>query len=160
MNFKMYLPNTAEKPREELSREVQEHALKLGILWHTDSERVIRKTEAPFLLIDTVITYGDGDHTWFDHFEGYEEITPEQFLAIPIPEPVFDEGKVITWANRHEAIVGREYYFGDETDQLRHNYKIGECGWLFGIGDKLIGYPFAIERCGVTRYAAIYPVED
>ena len=162
MNIKMYLPDTAEKPREELSREIQEHAFKLGGEWLSGDKKALHTSE-PFLFIDkdSNIRYSDDkNYTYFRENSDCIEITPEQFLAIQIPEPMFDESKIITWSNRHEAVVGREYYFGDETDQLRRNYKIGECGWLFGIGDKLIGYPFAIERCGVTRYAAIYPVED
>jgi len=80
MNVKMYLPDTADKPREMLSAEVQRHASHLGV------RLTIWRFHDLFIFIDgSEIAYSN-DFNEFDDYIG-DEVTPEQFLAIPIPEP-------------------------------------------------------------------------
>ena len=153
MSVKMYLPDTAEKPREELSREVQEHAFKLGCRWLCGGKQALY-IDVPFLFIGYNMGFGEeGDYRYF-YKNSYRELTPEQFLAIPIPEPEFDESKVITWANRHEAVIGKDYWYADDLTELKYK---GEARILTDINDEEISSPFHVDGCS---WAALYPVED
>ena len=151
MNYKMYLPDTVEKPREELSREVQEHAFKLGCEWMSGEEFV--DLNKPFIIIKekkmSYMNYWQGGN--FYNLE-VTELTPEQFLNLPIPEPVFDESKVITWANRHEAVIGQEYRYGDNLYTLKSK---DEPSILTDISDENISYPFYVNE---SWWSALYPV--
>ena len=150
MNVKMYLPDT-EKPRKELSREVQEHAFKLGYSWRSGKD--IRHLEKPLLFMDGDKKINFADRlSMFDYKENIE-ITPQEFLALPIPEPEFDESKVLTWYNRHEAVVGREYRCGGNMDHLKKGIHVHRLTDI----DKNNFSPF---HTGKYLWAALYPVED
>lgn len=80
----------------KFSKEIQDHAFKLGFGWGTNKEKLAQNLEKPFLYFSKetcVITYADSVELFNDNKYGYEELTPEQILSIPIPEPKKHEFK-------------------------------------------------------------------
>ena len=80
MNYKVYVKD------QETSRRVQEHAFKLGYCWE-DSERVVNYVNHPFLYFNYPEISFDTSNVGFAGFKDEPEIevTPEEFLALPIP---------------------------------------------------------------------------
>ncbi len=83
ISYKMYLPDTEQMPRAELSCKVQEHAFKLGYNW-CDAVYCQYKNE-PFLYFqEKKMLWG---YLFSDFMEKpCNEITPQEFLDIPVPE--------------------------------------------------------------------------
>ncbi len=88
ISYKMYLPDTEEMPRAELHELVQKHAFRLGYYWLVkESSTCVQNSFGEFLYFydHRVMKYGHGGYHYFLNSDA-TEITPEQFLALPVPE--------------------------------------------------------------------------
>ena len=70
----------------------------------------------------------------------------------------FNEKDLITWSNREKAVIGNEYYFGDDLDSVKGKIKKEEVGKLIGINDNYVATTF--ENSGNSYlYACILPID-
>ncbi len=111
-NYKMYIPDTPDMPRDELSSKVQDHANKLGFSLYTSDEfeKLIINSKPFIYLDDGIITFGD---VYYNGFEACEntEITPEKFLSL-VPKnyrPYNDEEALMLVNQVIKNRVGVEY---------------------------------------------------
>ncbi len=83
-SFKMYLPNTADRSREELHHLVQSQAIKLGFEW-PEGKAYLNFNQAFLFFNDGLIQHCQNNYDYYKLHEN-QEITTEQFLALPVPE--------------------------------------------------------------------------
>lgn len=91
--YKMALPENLEE-RQEMSRRVQEHAFKTGREWLSGSKKIIDLDENDlFFYFNESGQFTTGASREYFRISDREEITPEAFLALPVPRDFMTDFK-------------------------------------------------------------------
>ena len=73
-----------EQSRERISREIQEHAFKLGRIWEYNGAKVKHAAEPYLFVNDKYLTFGDNDIKRTFEQDSRIQLTPAEFLALPV----------------------------------------------------------------------------